>query len=126
VCLNESDLDDSQNLYNSIVNTTLPKANFFNHEVHVNEGMPQSSLSKSRNWDLSVLVANNRASSKDEGLDVGLKEDEAEGSNRLNNQPVCESVVSTQSTRSVKAEVLEDIVSDAKSSKVLIFFLLFI
>jgi hypothetical protein len=134
--------DDSQNLYYSIVNTTPPKRNVPN-EVPVNEGMSPSSSSERRNWDLSVLIANNRASSqvqdfgnlsnqtrKNGGHEIGLeegeanggdkirfKEGEAEGSNGLSNQPLSEPEVITRSTHSVNPEVLEDIVSDAKSSK---------
>lgn len=113
-----------------------------------NEGMSPSSSSERRNWDLSVLIANNRASSqvqdfgnlsnqtrKNGGHKIGLKEGEAnggdkiglmegeaDGSNGLSNQPVSEPEVITRSTHSVNPEALEDIVSDAKSSKVLIYY----
>lgn len=114
----------------------------------VNEGMSPSSSSERRNWDLSVLIANNRASSQVQdfgnlsnqtrknggheiglkegeangGDKIGLKEGEADGSNGLSNQPVSEPEVITRSTHSVNPKVLEDIVSDAKSSKVLLYY----
>ncbi|KAJ1691549.1 hypothetical protein LUZ63_015704 [Rhynchospora breviuscula] len=130
---NESELDESSELYNSIVSTTPPKRNG-SHQVLNNEGMSHSS-SESRNWDLSVLIANNRASSQDGqvcnypdqsrengGHKVGLKENETDGSNGLNDHRAFESEVMAWSSRSVNAESLEDIVSDAKSSKVNLVF----
>ncbi|KAJ4809055.1 ELKS/Rab6-interacting/CAST family protein [Rhynchospora pubera] len=131
---NESELDEGSELYNSIVSTIPPKRNGSHHQVLNNEGMSRSS-SESRNWDLSVLIANNRASSQDGqvgnypdqsrengGHKVGLKENETDGSNGLNDHHAFESEVNAWSSHSVNAESLEDIVSDAKSSKVNLVF----
>ncbi|KAJ3686916.1 hypothetical protein LUZ61_016080 [Rhynchospora tenuis] len=126
---NELELDESSELYNSIVSTIPPKRNS-SHQVLSNEGTSHSS-SESRNWDLSVLIANNRASSQDGevgnypdqsmengGHKDGLKENEMDGSNGLNDHSAFESEVIARSSHSVDADILEDIVSDAKSSKV--------